>query len=423
MTQADLWSEDFWADPYPAYAQLREEAPVYRATTGPKGLEVWLVTRYEDARAALADPRLSKHPRNAPEWMRDFGIVTADGEGPLGVNMLSSDEPDHTRLRKLVARAFTRRRIEALRPRVQEITDTLIDAMSRQEQEEVDLITSLAFPLPVTVICELLGVPLRHRDDFRAWTREATSPPLTQDGRGLRRQAEGNLERYISDLITDIRSHIDPTIALDEQPDLVSALIVAADEHDRLTERELLGMIQLLLVAGHETTVNLIGNGMLALLRQPDQLELVRSRPALLPSAIEELLRYDGPVERATARYATQDVELAGVTIPAGSFVSVVLAAADRDPTHTLDTNRLDVTRTDQNHLAFDHGIHYCLGAPLARLEGQVAIGTLLQRFPNISLTVQPDRQSHQLRWRPKGPISIIRGLEALPVHLRPTAR
>lgn len=412
MTDVDLWSQDFRADPYSAYAVLRADSPVHRLT-GPMGFEAWLVTRYEDARAALADPRLAKDMAHAPEWMRDQGIVSAEGEGPIGINMLSTDPPDHARLRKLVTKAFTRRRIEGLRPRVQEITDQLLDAMPT-DGRAVDLLSALAFPLPLTVICELLGVPVEDRDDFRVWTRELVSAPLSDEGAAIREKAKAAREGYLVDLIANTRARIDPAVDVDDQPNLVSALIVAADEHDRLSERELIGTIQLLLIAGHETTVNLIGNGVLALLAHPGQLELLRLKPELLAPAVEEMLRFDGPVERATARFAVEDVEIGGVTIPAGSVVSVVLGSADHDSVHAQDGGRFDITRTDGGHLAFGHGIHYCLGASLARLEGQVAIGALLARFPDLSLAAAPE----DLRWRPGGPANILRGLESLPVHL-----
>ncbi|MFI7638970.1 cytochrome P450 [Nonomuraea sp. NPDC049400] len=405
----DLWSEEFQADPYPGYARLREEAPVHR-TSGPMDSDIWLIVGHEQAREALTDPRLSKSSRHAPAWMREIGLVK-NNEGPVGINMLSSDPPDHTRLRKLVNKAFTRRRVDRLRPRVQEITDTLLDRM--EGRHEVDLIDALAFPLPIIVICELLGIPAEDRADFRAWSQALSTPPLSPEGYELMRQGRAGIEGYVGELIARTRSIIDLTRAVDDQPDLVSALVAAADEHDRLSERELLGTIELLLVAGHETTVNLIGNGVLALLRHPEQFELLRGKPELLPGAIEELLRYDGPVERATPRYATEDVTIGDVTIPAGSVVSVVLASAGRDPSYTSGPDTLDITRTDHGSLAFGHGIHYCLGAPLARLEGEIAIGTLLRRFPRLALASPPE----DLRWRTGGPTRIFRGLDALPVR------
>jgi len=398
------------ADPYPGYARLRDEAPVYRAAR-PMGTETWMITRYEDVRAALTDPRLSKDPKYAPDWVRELGFLDEDG-GVVGRTLLTYDPPDHTRLRGLVAKAFTRRRMEGLRPRVQEITDGLLDAMAGRT--EVDLLAALAFPLPITVICELLGVPVADRDDFRAWTTAFVSAPFTEEGLAGQRAAMGKLDAYVRAQIADRRASVRPGADADALPDLIAALIAAADDTDRLAEHELIAMVRLLLIAGHETTVNLIGNGTLALLTHPDQLELLKSDPGLLPGAVEELLRYDGPVERATPRFTTEDVTYAGVTIPKNSHVTVVLAAADRDADHVPEPDRLDITRAGHGHVAFGHGIHFCLGAPLARIEGQVAIGSLLRRYPGIALAVPPE----EVRRRPGGPASIIRGLESLPVRL-----
>ncbi|MEV6138688.1 cytochrome P450 [Nocardia sp. NPDC051990] len=406
----DIFDDAFRNDPYPVYAQLRAESPVHRVS-GPMGLEVWLVTRYDDVRAALSEPRLSKDPRNAPPWMRDLGLVTEDG-GRIGQNMLASDPPDHTRLRTLVTKAFTRGRIDGLRPRIQQIADGLIDAWA--DEVEVDLIAGLAFPLPITVICELLGVPAADRYSFRTWTQALTAPPLTPDGLQLLRRARANINEYLIDLIAHRRSRTEATGGIDDQPDLVSALISAADEQDRLSEQELLGTLQLLLVAGHETTVNLIGNGTLALLCHPDQRALLQAEPELLPGAIEELLRYDGPVERATPRFAIEDITLAGTPIPAGSVVSVALASANRDNERTPDAHALDITRTDHDNVAFGHGIHHCLGAQLAKIEAEVAIGTLLRRFPALALAYSAE----DLRWKYGTPADIFRGLEHLPVRL-----
>ncbi|HEY3684535.1 MAG TPA: cytochrome P450 [Streptosporangiaceae bacterium] len=409
MTELDLWNDR--ADPYPGYARLRDDTPVARAT-GPMGMETWLITRHADARAALSDPRLAKSPRNAPDWVHASGLMRGDDEGPLGVNLLTSDPPDHTRLRRLVSKAFTRRRMEGLRPRVQDLTDGLLDAMA--PGTEVDLIAGLALPLPVAVISELLGVPYGERADFHRWTQAFVTAPLSEEGLARRDAAWASLEEYVGSLIERKRAELDPGTPADDLPDLISALVATHDASDRLTTRELIGMIALLLIAGHETTVNLIGNGMRALLTHPDQLEILRSRPELMPDAIEELLRYDGPVERATPRYTLEDVTFGDVTVPAGSHVTVVLAAADHDPAYVPDADRLDITRTDHGHLAFGHGIHFCLGAPLARIEGEIAIGSLLRRFPDLALAVSPD----DVRWRAGGAGNILRGLESLPLRL-----
>jgi cytochrome P450 len=406
----NLFDADFRIDPYPGYAHLRATAPAHRVR-GPMGVDMWLITRYDDARAALGDPRLSKSPDHAPGWMRDLGLISGE-TSRLGTHLLSTDPPDHTRLRKLVAKAFTQRRVAGLRPQVQQIADDLIAAMPAGE---VDLIAALAFPLPIMVICELLGVPAQDRDVFRAWSVALAAPPLDAAGLEAMQRARDDLGQYLAALIARTRRRIDTRIDIEDQPDLVSALVTAVDAHDRLSERELLGTLQLLLVAGHETTVNLIGNGMLALLRHRDQLELLRADRRLLSAAIGELLRYDSPVERATPRFATEDIRLGPVTIPAGSMVVVALASANRDPGRTAAAEQLDITRADHGSLAFGHGIHYCLGASLARLEAQIAIGTLLDRFPDLVLACRPE----DLRWITATPVGGVRGVEQLPIRLR----
>jgi cytochrome P450 len=387
-----------------------EDGPVVRVHD-PSGLDHWLVTRYEEARAALGDARLSKDPRRAWESLRRAGVVSGEPE-QADFNMLASDPPDHTRLRRLVGKAFTPRRVQDLRQRVQEIADDLVELMA--PKGTTDLIGAFAFPLAVTVICELLGVPAADRSDFRTWTACAVTSldradlPLSQEEGGRR------LREYVVDLVGrrrhagDGRRTPDTT---DAQPDLVGALLVARDEDNRLSEGELVEMILLLLFGGHETTTNLIGNGMAALLQHPDQLDLLLRRPDLLARAIEELLRYDGPSARASPRVATEDVELGGVVVPAGTVVIVGLAAANRDPSQFRDPDRLDITRTDRSHLAFGHGIHFCIGAALARIESEIAIGMLLRRFPGITLACPPE----ELRWRPT---QAFHGLAALPVTL-----
>jgi cytochrome P450 len=312
--------------------------------------------------------------------------------------MLNSDPPDHTRLRRLVATAFTMRRVELMRPRIVEITDELLAGLAGREQ--VDLVDDFAFPLPVTVICELLGVPYADREDFRTW-----STVLLSAGEIDAVVAAGkNMAAYLHELIAAKRA--------DPVDDMLSALIQARDDGDRLDEAELVSMAFLLLVAGHETTVNLIANGTLALLQHPDQRAALRADPALLPGAIEEFLRYDGPISHATIRYTTEPVEIGGVTIPGGEFVVIALGSANRDDDRFADADRLDVTRPAGGHLAFGHGIHFCVGAPLARLEGQIAIGRLFDRFPDLALAVD----ANELRWRHS---TLLRGLESLPVRLQ----
>ncbi|MEV4896404.1 cytochrome P450 [Nonomuraea sp. NPDC055795] len=388
-----LFAPDFSRDPYTAYDGLRAGGPVHPIDF-PPGMDAFLIIDHEVGRAALNDPRLSKDIAVFGDYFRKL----ADTNDLLfQSNMLQVDPPEHTRLRRVVAKDFTPRRVEALRPRVQEITDELIDAMEMNGSAE--LIDEFAFPLPIIVICELLGVPAEDRELFRAWSGRLVNPSFDPEGTRVRQQAARDTHAYFARLVAERRA--------DPRDDLVSALANGGD----LDERELLSTLTLLLIAGHETTVNLIGNGMLALLRNPDQLALLRGEPELLPDAIEEFLRFDGPVERSTPRFAAEDMEIAGVAVPRGAMVHISLGAAGSDPAAVSSPRELDITRRDNRHLAFGHGIHFCLGAPLARLEGRIAIGTLLARLPGLAL----DCAEEELAWRPPG--SVVRGLTRLPVR------
>jgi cytochrome P450 len=396
------FDEAFFADPYAVYAQLRAEGPVARART-PVGLPVWLVTRYDDARQALNDPRLSKDGAGFARVL-DRHPVPAERRvvfaQELGQHMLSSDPPDHTRLRKLVSRAFTMRAIAGMRPRIEEIAAGLADRMAAGPPE-VDLLDAFAFPLPMTVICDLLGVPEADRTTFRTWSNML----LSTDGAAEERAAAGAaMAQYLGALVADKRAR--------PAEDMLSAIVAVSEDADRLSFEETVSMAFLLLVAGHETTVNLIGNGMLALLLHPDQLAELRADPDLTPRAVEEFLRFDGPVDLATFRYTTAPVEIGGITIPPGEAVLVALASADRDAARFPAADDLNLHR-DTGHLAFGFGLHHCLGAPLARLEGDVAFRTLLARFPELALAAEPD----ELTWRSS---MLMRGLKRLPVRLRP---
>jgi len=298
-----------------------------------------------------------------------------------------------------------------LAPRIQQITDGLIDAMAA-EGSEADLMESFAHPLPMTVICELLGVPSADRHDFAAWTRMLLASPATEEGIRSRRDGNQEMSRYLTVLIDRLRPGVDLSLEYDDQPDLLSALIKPGLE-DRLDHRELLGMVKLLLVAGHETTVNHIGNGMFALLQRPEQLRALREDSRLLDGAVEEMLRFDGPIERVPMRFTTADIEIGGTVIPQGSAVNVVLGSANRDSDRFPDADVLDLERTDCQHLAFGFGVHYCVGAPLARLESRIAFGTLLRRCPDLELAAP----AKELEWRIGGP-NIMRGLDRLPVRL-----
>ncbi|MFC4494227.1 cytochrome P450 [Streptomyces ovatisporus] len=405
-----LFDWEFAADPYPAYAWLREHAPV-RRTELPSGVEAWLVTRYTDARQALADQRLSKNPGHHSER-------SAHGKGKVGIpgersanlmtHLLNIDPPDHTRLRRLVSKAFTPARVAEFEPRVRELTDQLIDGFAGRG--EADLIHEFAFPLPIYAICDMLGVPAEDQDDFRDWAGMMlrhhkpgqSGPPRGGVGRAVKK-----MRNYLAELIHRKR----------EKPgeDLISGLIRASDHGEQLTENEAAAMAFILLFAGFETTVNLIGNGTYALLRNPGQRAgltraVAEGDEALLAAAVEELLRYDGPVEMATWRFATEPLEIGGERIGEGDPVLVVLAAADRDPAKFDRPDVLDLGRRDNQHLGYGHGIHYCLGAPLARLEGRVALSSLLRRLPDVRLAAEPS----ELRWR--GGL-IMRGLRQLPVQ------
>jgi cytochrome P450 len=393
--------DGYFQDPLSVFARMREESPVTSVIT-PEGQRAWLITRYEDVRRALADPRLSKDWRK----LRSPGFVPDPSVGFLMAHMLNADPPDHTRLRRLVQKAFTPGRVAGLRPRIEAITASLLDAMAAARGADpagdgvVDLITEFAFPLPMTVICELLGIPDGDREEFKTWSQVILSSTATFDEY---RAAGGAMYGYFTRLLADKRAA--------PADDLLSALITARDSGDSLDEPELLAMIFLLLVAGHETTVNLIATGTLALLTHPSEFSRLRADPSLLPGAVEELLRFANPLNHATDRYAPESLEVGGVTIPAGEPVLVVTSSANRDPARFPDPDRLDVGRDASGHVAFGHGIHYCVGAPLARLEGEIAFGALLSRFPGLSLAVDPAA----LRWRPS---SLIHGLETLPVRL-----
>jgi cytochrome P450 len=390
---------DYFQDPLAYFRRMQQEAPVTPVVLPFSGGRFWLVTRYADVRAALADPRLYKDwasKLTGPDWVPD------EVSAFLSVHLLNADPPAHTRLRKLVSRAFTARRVAALRPRVEAITGSLLDALAAGAaagRDEADLIGTFAFPLPVTVICELLGIPVRDQDRFKEWSHAIVATDENSDIR----TTGAEMFRYFTDLVAAKRAR--------PADDLVSALISASDSGDALTERELIAMLFLLLIAGHETTTNLIASGTLALLTHPAELARLRSDPALLPGAVDELLRFVNPLNHATDRFTMEPVEIGGVTIPAREWVLCVTSSANRDPARFSSPDTLDVGRDAGGHVAFGHGIHYCLGAPLARLEGEVAFGALFSRFPSLSLAADPA----SLRWRHS---SLIHGLETLPVRL-----
>ncbi|HEV8438018.1 MAG TPA: cytochrome P450 [Methylomirabilota bacterium] len=383
---------DFIANPYPTYHRLRAEDPVHQSPLG-----FWVLTRYEDVAAALRDPRFAKEAIAAFVAAR-FGFA-APG---IGLSMLDRDPPDHTRLRSLVSKAFTPRVVETLRPHIQQIVDGLLDRVAGAAS--MDLIEDFAYPLPVIVICQMLGVPVEDRERFKQWgldiARGLDAIMLPPDSEVTRRSAASRnaITDYFRELIAERRAS--------PRADMLSALIAAEEAGDKLSEEELLATCILLLVAGHETTVNLIGNGTLALLRHPAELRRLREAPTLIASAVEELLRYDGPVQR-TARIPSEDVTIGDRTIAKGELVMPFIGAADRDPAQFRDPDRLDITRGDNRHIAFGWGIHFCLGAPLARVEGQIAINTLVQRLPKLALATDTPQFRQSLT---------LRGLSTLPV-------
>jgi cytochrome P450 len=397
----DLLGDALLESPYDYYSRLRDEEPVARVRL-PNGSEAWQVSRYHDARFVLADRRFSR----ATAAGVHLGTSTL-----FGPSMLTSDPPDHTRLRRVLSAEFSARRIEELRGWVQGIVDRLVDGFASCNGP-VDLVERLAIPLPLTVICELLGVPEGRRERLRQWTPSMHTIPSTDEERWQLVFQAQRLTRFVEQLVAGRRSEMGaPGFAGNGEQDVLTPLVLAAEE-GRISHQELVGTVNLLLFAGHETVVNFVGNAMLALFRNPDQMALLRARPDLLPAAVDELLRYDGPFQRTAFRVATEDVEVAGTLIPAGDSVVVVIGAADRDPDRYPEPDRLDFSGRPGDSVAFGHGIHMCLGAPLARVESQVAIGTLLARFPGLRLACPPD----EVR---RGPRSLfVRGVEALPVLL-----
>jgi cytochrome P450 len=383
------------ADPHAVYSRMREAGPVHRVA-GPDGTPVWLITRHQDAKEALADPRLSLDKAHAPAGYAGFTLPAA-----LDRNLLNMDPPDHTRIRRLVGQAFTARRVEELRPRVRQAADELLDGV---KGEEADLIPHFTRPLPTIVICELLGVPAEDRPDFHRWTDAMLMPDRTRPD--ALRQAVKDLWVFFAALIARKRTSPDD--------DLLSGLVAAQEADDVLSDDELTSLAFLLLTAGVENTTHMIGNSVVALLQHPEQLRaLLADGPDIAPTALDELARYESPAPVSIRRFTREQVTVGGVTIPAGETVLVAIASANRDPARFPSPDVLDLDRGSATGLTFGQGIHYCLGAPLARMETGTALSVLLRRFPDVALSVP----ASDLRWRPS-PRS--RGLLSLPVRLRP---
>lgn len=385
------------ANPHPMYRALREQRPVHWNDV----MESWVFTRYDDVDAVLMDPRFSADRRRASNRFAQMAEQQRQQQdfGPFGrvQTMLSSDPPEHTRLRRLVSKAFTPRAVENLRPRIQEIVDELLDAA--QEKGTFDLVLELSYPTPVIVIAEMLGVPASDRPDFKRWSDAVVAtlggPFVSQQVMDEARQSIHELVDYLHDFIAARRK--------EPRDDLISGLIAAEEQGQVLSEDEIMATTMLLLIAGNETTTHLIGNGTYALLQNRDQWDLLKNDPSLIGSAVEELLRFDGPVQ-LTSRVATEQIDIAGVTIEPWQVAIVLLGAANRDPDKFPNPDRLDITRNPTEHLAFGDGIHFCLGAPLARAEAQIAIGSLVQRFPHLKQESGPE-------W---GGTFIIRGVHKL---------
>jgi cytochrome P450 len=398
----NLASPAFKADPHPIYARLRDEAPVYR-TVLPDKQAAWLITRYDDVLATLKDEphfRKDRYAAKTAAQLKAYPWVPPMLRA-LERTILDTDFEEHARLRNLIHLAFTPRRVEQMRARVQALADGLLDQAERQGGME--LIHDYALQIPLTIICDLLGIPEQDRPRFHTWTKTMMNQSASQYAQLLLVPQLMLMLRYLRRLVQARRA--------EPRDDLISALATVEVDGQRLTEGELLGMIFVLIIAGHETTVNLIGSGALALLENPDQLRLLRERPEVIKTGIEELLRYTSPVDQATERYAMEDITLHGVTIPKGELVLAVLASANRDERQFSQPDQLDLTRdpASNKHLAFGLGVHYCVGAPLARLEGQIAIQSLAARLPNLRRA----DASRPLRWRPG---ITVRGLESLPV-------
>ncbi|TDF89725.1 cytochrome P450 family protein [Paenibacillus piri] len=405
ITSSDFASPENMRDFISFYKRLAEQQePLYRLDDffGMGG--AWVAFRHDDVATILKDPRFIKDMRKlAPQQDKQGSVEEKTPVNKLVEwmnnmpNMLTVDPPDHTRLRRLASKAFTPHMIENLRPRIQQIADELLDAV--MEKGKMDLIADFAYPLPIIVISEMLGIPAADRDRFREWTQKLGKAAMDpSQGEAVTAILEEFIQ-YIQTLLANKREH--------PGHDVTSGLVQAYDEGDKLNENELLSTIWLLITAGHETTVNLIGNGVLALLQHPEQMRLLRDDPSLLPSAVEELLRYAGPV-MISSRIAGEDITLHGKEIRKGEIVMVSLAGANMDPHKISNPETLDITREENEHLAFGKGIHLCLGAPLARLEGQIAFGTLLQRLPNLRLATEPGQLVYNY--------STLRSLASLPV-------
>ncbi|WP_442813275.1 cytochrome P450 family protein [Streptomyces sp. NBC_01244] len=405
LAAVSMGTPEYRTCPYPVYRSLREQAPVCKLTTR-HGVDTYLITRYEDARLALSDPRIGK---DMHEGIDIYHAVFGDTCDALDDNLIFADPPRHTRLRHIAHEAFTPRHVKLLRPRIEQLAGELLAKCPTDTP--VDLMASFALPLPVMVICELLGIVGDERTDVLKWFGQVTRSRFSKDMAADLAEAEDWLRNHFLGLVA--RKRAEPA------DDFLTVLIQTQHEDGALTDDELVSMMWVLLFAGHKTTTYQIGNAVFSLLSHPDQLALVREDRALLPQAIEELVRFECSVETSTFRYALEDLEIGGVAIPRGSLVQIAISSANRDPEKFADPDTLDVTRKglQSTHLGFGHGPHYCLGAPLARMELETALTALLDRFPDMVLATPEVGHEDWL----KGPFPAFRGLEKLPVALDPS--
>lgn len=399
----DLYSKEFHEYSHTIFAQMRAEDPVFKQAGLDGETPIWFVSRYAEVQQILLDDkhfvRDLRLALTAEEIDRIFGQLDPQVDQMMNNHMLNRDGEDHRRLRSLVSKAFTPKVIQSMRPRIETIARDLLDKVAKNGRME--LVSEYAFPLPITVIAELLGIPLHNQNQFRIWSNAFVMPAITPEEKQNAMRLLLEFAGYMQQLVAERRRQ--------PQEDLLSGLIHAEEGGDRLSEGELFSMLALLIVAGHETTVSLIGNAVLALLQHPDAVKEIRSHPAFIPSAIEELLRYDSPVERTLTRFVAEDIEFHGQQFKRGDMVIAILGSANRDEEQFPSPATLDIHRKQNPHIAFGKGVHYCLGAPLARLEGEIALRVLFERFPDLTLDIPLE----ELEWRD---VPLFHSLVCLPV-------
>jgi len=399
----ELYSKEFRQNSHAVFARMRADAPLMKQAGLDGETPIWFVTRHAEAQQILLDDkhfvRDAKLVLTPEEVERVFGPLDPQIDRMINNHMLNHDGENHRRLRSIVSKAFTPKVIQSMRPRIEKIAQDLLDSVI--QNGHMELVSDYAFPLPITVIAELLGIPLDNQNQFRIWSNAFVRPAITPQEQQESVQLLGAFAGYMQQLVAERR----------RQPgsDLLSGLIHAEEGGDRLDESELFSMLTLLIVAGHETTVSLIGNTVLALLQHPDELKEIKSNPDLIPSAIEEFLRYDSPVERSLTRFVAQDTEIAGNQLKRGDLVIVILGSANRDEKQFLSSATLDIHRKQNPHIAFGKGVHYCLGAPLARLEGEIALRVLFECIPDLKLDIPLE----DLEWRD---VPLFHSLVRLPV-------